>query len=82
MNLRGKGTNSQFVGGFVSALLLLAGIALLSQAAAWFKENPQPEAFIEFLNTPMFSIMDVFVTLFGLLILGVILTVPVWGPRP
>jgi hypothetical protein len=74
--------NSQFVAGFISAFLLLAGVALLSQAAAWFRMNPQPRAFFDFLNTPLFSILDLFTGLFGLLVLFVLITAPAWAPRP
>jgi hypothetical protein len=74
--------NSQFAVGFVSAFLLLAGFALLSQAVAWFQMNPQPHAFIEFLNTPLFSILDIFTGLIGLLLLFVLITAPAWAPRP
>jgi hypothetical protein len=74
--------NSQFAVGFVSAFLLLAGFALLSQAVAWFQMNPQPQAFIEFLNTPLFSILDIFTGLIGLLLLFVLITAPAWAPRP
>lgn len=74
--------NSQFAVGFISAFLLLAGFALLSQAVAWFHMNPQPQAFIEFLNTPLFSILDIFTALVGLLVLFVVITAPAWAPRP
>jgi len=74
--------NSQFAVGFISAFLLLAGFALLSQAVAWFQMNPQPQAFIEFLNTPLFSILDIFTALVGLLVLFVVITAPAWAPRP
>lgn len=74
--------NSQFAVGFISAFLLLAGFALLSQAVAWFQINPQPQAFIEFLNTPLFSILDIFTALVGLLVLFVVITAPAWAPRP
>jgi hypothetical protein len=43
--MRNAKVNSQFAVGFISAFLLLAGVVLLSQAAAWFQMNP------EFLNT-------------------------------
>jgi hypothetical protein len=74
--------NSQFAVGFISAFLLLAGFALLSQAVAWFQMNPQPQAFIEFLNTPLFSILDIFTALVGLLVLFIVITAPAWAPRP
>lgn len=74
--------NTQFAVGFISAFLLLAGFALLSQAVAWFQMNPQPQAFIEFLNTPLFSILDIFTALVGLLVLFVVITAPAWAPRP
>lgn len=80
--MRGGKVNSQFAVGFISAFLLLAGVALLSQAAAWFRMNPQPEAFLEFLNTPLFSILDIFTALFGLLVLFVVITAPASAPRP
>ncbi len=80
--MRNTRVTSQFVIGFVSAFLLLAGIALLSQAVAWFNINPQPQAFLEFLNTPLFSLLDIFTVLIGLLLLGVVVTAPVWGPKP
>lgn len=80
--MRGNKVNSQFAVGFISAFLLLAGVALLSQAAAWFRMNPQPEAFFEFLNTPLFSILDIFTGLFGLLVLFMLVTAPAWAPRP
>jgi len=72
--MRDTQVNSQFAVGFFSALLLLAGIALLSQAVAWFEMNPQPKAFIELLNTPLFSILDIFTALIGLLLLFVLIT--------
>lgn len=74
--------DSQYAVGFASAVLLLSGIALLSQAVAWFTANPQPQAFFEFLNAPRFSILDVFTALLGMLVLAVLVTVPYWGPRP
>jgi len=80
--MRNLSANGQYAAGFASAVLLLAGVALLSQAVTWFTANPQPQAFIEFLNTPMFSILDVFTAIFGLLVLAVLVTVPYWGPRP
>ena len=80
--LKNTDTNNQFAVGFISALLLLAGLALIAQAVQWFTANPQPQAFIEFLNTPLFSILDVFTAIFGLLVLAVLVTVPYWGPRP
>jgi len=74
--------NSQYAAGFISAVLLLAGIGLLSQAVAWFTANPQPEAFIEFLNTPLFSILDIFSVLIVLLLLAAIVGYMTVGPRP
>jgi len=80
--MRNLSANGQYTAGFASAVLLLVGVSLLSQAVAWFTANPQPQAFIEFLNTPLFSILDVFTAIFGLLVLAVLVTVPYWGPRP
>jgi len=80
--MRNVKVNSQFAVGFISAFLLLAGVVLLTQAAAWFRMNPQPQAFFEFLNTPLFSILDIFTALAGLLVLFVVITAPAWAPRP
>lgn len=80
--MRNVKVNSQFAVGFISAFLLLSGVVLLSQAAAWFQMNPQPQAFFEFLNTPLFSILDLFTGLIGILVLFVLVTAPAWAPRP
>ena len=80
--MRNVKVNSQFAVGFISAWLLLAGVALLSQAAAWFQMNSQPQAFFELLNTPLFSILDLFTGLIGILVLFVLVTAPAWAPRP
>lgn len=80
--MRNVSVNSQYAAGFVSAVLLLAGVALIAQAVQWFTAKPQPQAFIDFLNAPLFSILDVFTALLGLLVLAVLVTVPYWGPRP
>jgi len=67
-----KNIDSQFVAGFISAFLLLAITVLLSRAAIWSKMNPQPQAFLEFMNTPLFSILDIIT---GLVMLGVLFIV-------
>jgi len=50
--------SSQFVVGFTSAILLIAGSALVLQAFKWFRNNHG--SYIEFLTTPMFSFVDLF----------------------
>jgi len=67
-----KNIDSQFVAGFISAFLLLTVAAVLSQAAAWFRMSPQPQAFLEFMNTPIFSLLDIIT---GLVMLGVLFIV-------
>jgi len=75
-------TSNEFAGGFLSALLLLSAFALLAQTAQWVSRQPQPEAFVEFMNTPMFSPLDLITGTFLLLVLGVLITAPAWAPRP
>jgi len=80
--MRGTNTDSQFVAGFVSAFLLLTVFTGLLQAAAWLRTNPYPQALFEFLNRPLFSILDLFTAFVVLLILFVVLTAPALLPRP
>lgn len=75
-------TSNPFAGGFLSALLLLAGLALIAQTVQWVTRQPQPEAFVELMNTPMFSPLDLITGTLLLLVLGVLITVPAWAPRP
>jgi fumarate reductase subunit C len=72
---------SQFTAGFISAFLLLLSIAIISKATAWFRNNSQPQAFFEFLNTPVLSILDIFTGLVMLLIVFVVATAPAWLPH-
>jgi hypothetical protein len=75
--------DSQFVVGFFSAFLLLAGLALLSDAAAWLSTDPQPlRSFFEFVFAPRFSILDVVSGLVAVQVLFVVVTAPRWLPRP
>lgn len=79
--MRATNTHSQFAAGFISAFLLLTSAVLLSQAAAWLRINPQPQTLLDFLNTPLFSILDLFSAFVGLLLLFVLITAPRWAPR-
>jgi len=74
-------TNGQFILGFLSAFVLLAGVSLLLQTAAWFHKNQQPQAFVEFLNTPLLSILDIFTALIVILLLLVLVSAPAYMPR-
>lgn len=78
--LRGSGTDGSFVAGFISAILLLAGVSLVAQAVIWFTSNPQPEAFMQFLQTARFSLIDVFGVLAIVMILIVVLIFPAYMP--
>jgi len=73
-------TNSQFIVGFASALLLIAASALVLQAQKWFSENHG--SYVEFLTTPMFSFVDLFSWTAILLLVAVVVASLKWGPRP
>jgi hypothetical protein len=51
-------TDSQFLVGFTSAILLLAATALVLQAFKWVRENHG--SYLDLLTTPMFSFVDLF----------------------
>jgi len=74
-------TDSQFVVGFTSAILLIAASALVLQAFKWFRENHG--SYIEFLTTPMFSFVDLFSWTAIMLLVVVVIISPryIWGPR-
>ncbi|MFB6198260.1 MAG: hypothetical protein ABEI52_08355 [Halobacteriaceae archaeon] len=76
----GHKTNSQYLVGFASALLLVAALALGLQAWKWFAENHG--SYIEFLTTPMFSFADLFSWTAILLLVGTAIAGLKWGPRP
>lgn len=80
--MRGASINGQYKAGFISAVLLFAAGAVLSQAVAWVMAKPQPQAFIDFLTTPLFSILDVLSAITTLLMLALVVTAPIWAPRP
>lgn len=80
--MRATDTDSQFVAGFISAFLIFTSAAFLSQVVVWFRFNPQPQALLDFLNTPLFSILDLFTAFVGLLLLFVLIAALRWAPRP
>jgi fumarate reductase subunit C len=80
--MRNSEFNTQFVRGFISAFVLLAGVALLSKLTVWFRRHPQPEDFIEFLTTPVLSILHIFTGLIWLLVLFVLLNALAWLQGP
>lgn len=67
-------TDSQFVVGFTSAILLIAASALVLQALKWFRENHG--SFVEFLTTPMFSFVDLFSWTAVMLLVVVVIVSP------
>jgi presenilin-like A22 family membrane protease len=66
--MRNGTLNGEFAAGFITAVVLIVGIKLWSHAVAWFSGNPQPEAFIEFVHRPVFSVYDIVIVLMVLLI--------------
>jgi hypothetical protein len=80
--MRNAEFNSEFVRGFISAFVLLAGVALLSQVIVWFRRHPQPVGFIEFFTTPVLSIFHIFTGLIWLLVLFVLLNALAWLQGP
>jgi len=79
--MRVSNTDGQFVSIFISAFLLLT-VALGLTHVAWSLTGAQPSAFLEFLNTPRFSILDIVTGLAGMLLLFVLITALRWAPRP
>jgi len=67
--------------GFATCLLMFVGIAFVVETLEWLATQPQPQALVQFLTTPMFSPVDVVTGLLVLALLWVLVTVPVWGPR-
>lgn len=78
--MRDSKTNSQFVVGFASAIVLIAASALVLQAYKWFSKNHG--SYVEFLTTPMFSFVDLFSWTAILLLIAVVVAMLKWGPRP
>lgn len=73
--------DQQFFLGFASAILSVTGLALLTQGYYWFASAQQPEALLAFLQTPRFSLLDVFGVLILLLTAALVLGFMVRGPR-
>lgn len=73
---------SAFVMGFGSAVSLTAAIALFAQTQAAVSTTLRPELVAQFYHAPRFSIGDVMSAVIGLGLFALLLTVPVWGPRP
>jgi hypothetical protein len=68
-----------FAAGFVTALGLLMMLGLMLQGVQYIHETAQPTAaVVEYVTTPMFSIMDVLNVLLVLLTIALVYGMLVW----
>lgn len=81
MRVTNTETNNQFAVGFVSALVLLAVLAVGFEVGTWLLSHPFPAALIEILTKPMFSVFDLFQMTVFLLILWATITMLAVGGR-
>jgi hypothetical protein len=72
--------DSQFIPGIVTGLLLVAGVAGLDRAVSWLSTQPQPQALVEFLLLPRFSLWDVLSGILMLVVLYLLVYVAAYGP--
>lgn len=78
----GPAFSPRFMAGVLFATLLFVSIHVLSSVIDWLNTHSQPEAFFEFLATPMFSLLDIIVGLTLSLMLFIAVTAPKYMPRP
>lgn len=76
-----RSVNAKFVGGFVSALLLLFIGGVLMRAYEYFEGRQFVAAIVELLTTPMFSVLDLVTGVMMLAAAWVVLYMAAFGPR-
>lgn len=76
-----KETADGFWKGFVSAVLLAFAIGVGVRVVEWVNTNQFPQALIEILTEPMFSVADLALMVLFLLIAYAVVWMLAFGPR-
>jgi len=73
--------SGSFAAGFLTAIGLLVSLGVIARLGEWLIEQPQPEATVNWITTPILSVFDLVTLVILLLILWATVYMAAFGPR-
>lgn len=73
---------NQFLRGFLAAFVTLGAFGIIFKALEWAASQPQPQAIVDWMSTPRFSVFNLIEIALFVVVIYLFLWMAAFGPRP